>query len=287
MRVGISYSLFARLHAEGERDHDQFRDRRCVRAGNLSRPGRHQVSRHGDLERRAAVRREVAAAGGSAVHELEHDRHGQRDQQQHRRDRATAALRLRQRLAGRAGRELLQQREVDVPRAAWPGTSPRSATRTAPCACPTTIASGSPWVRSTSSARAARWISATRTCSSVADINQTSSRSSAGRARDHHQQRDRRVRQLGRYHRSPVHLDVLEIAARGGSRRSCASPILTAPGCPPALPSVRKAAVLGAGVMGAQIAAHLVNANVPAVLFELAGQGGRSQRQRARRRSTT
>ena len=26
---------------------------------------------------------------------------------------------------------------------------------------------------------------------------------------------------------------------------------------------VRKAAVLGAGVMGAQIAAHLVNANVP------------------------
>jgi 3-hydroxyacyl-CoA dehydrogenase len=33
---------------------------------------------------------------------------------------------------------------------------------------------------------------------------------------------------------------------------------------------VRKAAVLGAGVMGAQIAAQLVNANVPVVLFELA-----------------
>ncbi|HEV8644967.1 MAG TPA: 3-hydroxyacyl-CoA dehydrogenase/enoyl-CoA hydratase family protein [Burkholderiales bacterium] len=32
---------------------------------------------------------------------------------------------------------------------------------------------------------------------------------------------------------------------------------------------VRKVAVLGAGVMGAQIAAHLVNANVEAVLFEL------------------
>ena len=31
---------------------------------------------------------------------------------------------------------------------------------------------------------------------------------------------------------------------------------------------VRKAAVLGAGVMGAQIAAHLVNANVEALLFE-------------------
>ena len=32
---------------------------------------------------------------------------------------------------------------------------------------------------------------------------------------------------------------------------------------------VRKAAVLGAGVMGAQIAAHLVNANVPVLLFDL------------------
>ena len=32
---------------------------------------------------------------------------------------------------------------------------------------------------------------------------------------------------------------------------------------------VRKAAVLGAGVMGAQIAAHLVNANVETLLFEL------------------
>jgi 3-hydroxyacyl-CoA dehydrogenase len=37
---------------------------------------------------------------------------------------------------------------------------------------------------------------------------------------------------------------------------------------------VRKAAVLGAGVMGAQIAAHLVNANVPAVLFELPAKEG-------------
>ncbi|HWI15145.1 MAG TPA: 3-hydroxyacyl-CoA dehydrogenase NAD-binding domain-containing protein, partial [Burkholderiales bacterium] len=33
---------------------------------------------------------------------------------------------------------------------------------------------------------------------------------------------------------------------------------------------VRKAAVLGAGVMGAQIAAHLVNAGIPVLLFELA-----------------
>ncbi|MGH8750144.1 MAG: 3-hydroxyacyl-CoA dehydrogenase NAD-binding domain-containing protein, partial [Burkholderiales bacterium] len=32
---------------------------------------------------------------------------------------------------------------------------------------------------------------------------------------------------------------------------------------------VRKVAVLGAGVMGAQIAAHLANANVEVVLFEL------------------
>src|SRR5689334_4645665 len=37
---------------------------------------------------------------------------------------------------------------------------------------------------------------------------------------------------------------------------------------------VRKAAVLGAGVMGAQIAAHLVNANVPAILFELPAKEG-------------
>ncbi len=36
----------------------------------------------------------------------------------------------------------------------------------------------------------------------------------------------------------------------------------------------QKVAVLGAGVMGAQIAAHLVNANVPAMLFELAAKEG-------------
>ncbi len=37
---------------------------------------------------------------------------------------------------------------------------------------------------------------------------------------------------------------------------------------------VRKAAVLGAGVMGAQIAAHLANAGVPVVLFDLAAREG-------------
>ena len=37
---------------------------------------------------------------------------------------------------------------------------------------------------------------------------------------------------------------------------------------------VRKAAVLGAGVMGAQIAAHLANADVPVVLFDLPATGG-------------
>ena len=36
---------------------------------------------------------------------------------------------------------------------------------------------------------------------------------------------------------------------------------------------VRRAAVLGAGVMGAQIAAHLANANVKPLLFELAAEG--------------
>jgi 3-hydroxyacyl-CoA dehydrogenase len=37
---------------------------------------------------------------------------------------------------------------------------------------------------------------------------------------------------------------------------------------------VRRAAVLGAGVMGAQIAAHLANAGVPALLFDLAAKEG-------------
>jgi len=37
---------------------------------------------------------------------------------------------------------------------------------------------------------------------------------------------------------------------------------------------IRRAAVLGAGVMGAQIAAHLVNASVPVVLFDLAAKEG-------------
>ena len=37
---------------------------------------------------------------------------------------------------------------------------------------------------------------------------------------------------------------------------------------------VRKVAVLGAGVMGAQIAAHLVNCRVPVVLFDLAAKEG-------------
>lgn len=38
--------------------------------------------------------------------------------------------------------------------------------------------------------------------------------------------------------------------------------------------TVKKAAVLGAGVMGAQIAAHLANAGVPVLLFDLAADGG-------------
>ncbi|MEJ1959838.1 MAG: 3-hydroxyacyl-CoA dehydrogenase NAD-binding domain-containing protein [Nitrosomonadales bacterium] len=37
---------------------------------------------------------------------------------------------------------------------------------------------------------------------------------------------------------------------------------------------IRKAAVLGAGVMGTQIAAHLVNANVETLLFELPAKEG-------------
>ena len=37
---------------------------------------------------------------------------------------------------------------------------------------------------------------------------------------------------------------------------------------------VRKVAVLGAGVMGAQIAAHLVNVKVPVILFDLPAKDG-------------
>ena len=37
---------------------------------------------------------------------------------------------------------------------------------------------------------------------------------------------------------------------------------------------VKKVAVLGAGVMGAQIAAHLVNCKVPVVLFDLPAKEG-------------
>ena len=37
---------------------------------------------------------------------------------------------------------------------------------------------------------------------------------------------------------------------------------------------VKKVAVLGAGVMGAQIAAHCVNAKVPVILFDLPAKDG-------------
>ncbi len=44
--------------------------------------------------------------------------------------------------------------------------------------------------------------------------------------------------------------------------------------------NVRKVAVLGAGVMGAQIAAHLVNVKVPVVLFDLPAKEGPEERHR-------
>ena len=37
---------------------------------------------------------------------------------------------------------------------------------------------------------------------------------------------------------------------------------------------IRRVAVLGAGVMGAQIAAHLVNARIPVLLFDLPSSEG-------------
>ena len=46
---------------------------------------------------------------------------------------------------------------------------------------------------------------------------------------------------------------------------------------------IRKVAVLGAGVMGAQIAAHCVNARVPALLFDLPDEQGGDRSATARR----
>src|SRR3954464_10704949 len=46
---------------------------------------------------------------------------------------------------------------------------------------------------------------------------------------------------------------------------------------------VRKAAVLGAGVMGAQIAAHLANANVKPILFDLPAKEGKDKSAIARK----
>ena len=46
----------------------------------------------------------------------------------------------------------------------------------------------------------------------------------------------------------------------------------SSPSPPPLL--IRRAAVLGAGVMGAQIAAHLVNCGIPVLLFDLPAKEG-------------
>src|SRR3982751_3126309 len=46
---------------------------------------------------------------------------------------------------------------------------------------------------------------------------------------------------------------------------------------------IRKAAVLGAGVMGAQIAAHLANANVKPILFDLPAKEGKDKSAIARK----
>ena len=44
---------------------------------------------------------------------------------------------------------------------------------------------------------------------------------------------------------------------------------------------VRKAAVLGAGTMGAQIAAHLANAGIPALLLDMTPEAARDGLKRA------
>ena len=47
---------------------------------------------------------------------------------------------------------------------------------------------------------------------------------------------------------------------------------------------IRKVAVLGAGVMGAQIAAHCANADVPVILFDLPAPEGEERMRRSPRR---
>lgn len=56
-----------------------------------------------------------------------------------------------------------------------------------------------------------------------------------------------------------------------GNRADRAAPLPATAGAVPA--RIRRIAVLGAGVMGAQIAAHCVNAGIPVVLFDLAAEG--------------
>ena len=46
---------------------------------------------------------------------------------------------------------------------------------------------------------------------------------------------------------------------------------------------VKKVAILGAGVMGAQIAAHCINARVPVILYDLPGKEGQSRNALAER----
>ncbi|HTR79309.1 MAG TPA: 3-hydroxyacyl-CoA dehydrogenase NAD-binding domain-containing protein, partial [Gemmatimonadaceae bacterium] len=60
-----------------------------------------------------------------------------------------------------------------------------------------------------------------------------------------------------------------------GRREALAIRKAIAQGAPRIL--IRKAAVLGAGVMGAQIAAHLANANVKPILFDLAAKEGKDK----------
>ena len=46
---------------------------------------------------------------------------------------------------------------------------------------------------------------------------------------------------------------------------------------------IKKVAVLGAGVMGAQITAHCINARVPVILFDLPGKDDQSRNTLAQR----
>ena len=248
----------------------------AVCAADVPGQGRHQVPGHGPAQRGAAVRREVAAPGRRAVHALEHDRYDQR-----RSTPTTAPQRTSSPSNfNNAWRIALGVNYFSSEKwtfrggLAWDQSPVNDQNRTVrlPDNDRYWLVAGRA-VQVRQGRRAGFRLRAPVRAVARASTR-PSSLSSCGRASDNHQQRDRRLRQLGRHHRRPADLDVLKPQHEGRAAAALSDPPSEAP-MPSSPPfHVHKVAVLGAGVMGAQIAAHLVNANVPAVLFELPAKEG-------------